>query len=520
MFKSPAFFVLLAVGVFNSFGGMSGTVEFRGTVYFPVTRVMVQTLVGAFSIIPIIIAIYYAGELVWRDRERRIHEIVDATVAPDWAFMVPKVLAITLVLLACYVVAVLTAILFQLSHGYTAVQPMAYLLWFVLPGLIGSVLLAALAVFVQALVPNKYLGWAVMLVYVVATVTLNTIGFEHNLYNYGGNSPVPLSDMNGMGRFWIGRAWFDAYWLAFALILLVVSHLLWRRGAETRLAPRLQRLAHRLHGTPGRVIAGAAVAWAGIGGWIFYNTNILNEYRTTPQVEERTAEYEKALLAYEKVEQPRITDVKLAVDLYPSQARALTKGSYLIENRSGAPLKEVHVRWAPPAKMEMLEVEGAKLGKEYKDFDYRIYTFDVPMQPGEKRTIRFATRLEERGFPNNNPLTRIVGNGTFVNNMEVAPLLGMGKRRAAAGPRQAPEARPAARTAPAEARGRGGARAHLPAPRQRLGDGRDHGLDRGRPDAACAGIHGERHDEGWPPHAGDEDRGADPELLLHAVGPL
>ena len=49
------------------------------------------------------------------------------------------------------------------------------------------------------------------------------------------------------------------------------------------------------------------------------------------------------------------------------------------------------------------------------------------MQPGEKRTIRFTTTLAEKGFPNGSPLTRIVENGTFVNNMEVAPLLGMGR---------------------------------------------------------------------------------------------
>ena len=45
---------------------------------------------GAFTLIPVIIAIYYAGELVWRDRERRVHEIVDATPAPDWAHVVPE----------------------------------------------------------------------------------------------------------------------------------------------------------------------------------------------------------------------------------------------------------------------------------------------------------------------------------------------------------------------------------------------------------------------------------------------
>jgi aminopeptidase N len=265
--------------------------------------------------------------LVWRDRERRIHEIVDATAAPDWAFVIPKILAITLVLLASYLVAALTAILFQLFHGYTGVSLSAYLLWFVLPGLITAVQLAALAVFVQALVPHKFMGWAVMLIYVVASVTMSTIGFEHNLYNFGGESGVPLSDMNGMGRFWVGRAWFHAYWLAFALMLLVATHLLWRRGAETRLAPRFARLRSRFVGSPGVIFGAAALAWAGIGGFIFYNTNVLNDYQTQPQREQLQANYEKELLPFEKLPQPKITDVVLDVELFPKRARALTKGT-------------------------------------------------------------------------------------------------------------------------------------------------------------------------------------------------
>ena len=47
------------------------------------------------------------------------------------------------------------------------------------------------------------------------------------------------------------------------------------------------------------------------------------------------------------------------------------------------------------------------------------------MQAGEKRTLKFRTVFEEKGFPNSAPLTRIVGNGSFLNNYEVAPMLGM-----------------------------------------------------------------------------------------------
>jgi aminopeptidase N len=427
VFRSPAFFVLLAIGMLNAFGGMSAAIDQRGVEYLPVTRAMVEVLNGAFGIIPIIIAIYYAGELVWRDHDRRMHEILGATPAPDWAFVLPKVIAVAGVLLASLLAAVLTAVLFQLWHGYSNLELGHYFAWFVFPGLVTAVLLAVFSVFVQVLVPHKFLGWAVMLVYVVAQVALGTAGFEHNLYNYAGTSPAPLSDMNGLGRFWIGQAWFQAYWLAFALVLVVLAHCLWRRGTEMRLAPRLKRLRIRLAGMPGLLAGIGIAAFAAAGAFIFYNTNVLNRYIPQPEMERRLAQYEKALYAYSGVPQPRIVEVKLAVELYPREVRAVTRGEYVVENRTGAALPAVHVRWNPDTRLAMdeLAVEGAVVEKDIAEYNYRIYRFGVPMQPGERRTIRFATTLEQKGFSNGRGLTRIVENGTFLNNFEIAPLLGM-----------------------------------------------------------------------------------------------
>jgi ABC-2 type transport system permease protein len=425
VFKSSAFFVLLALGLFNSLGGLWQVVDVQGTPYFPVSRAIINVLEGAFSMIPLIIAIYYAGELVWRDRDQRIHEIVDATAAPDWAFVVPKVLAISLVLAATYVVAALAGVLFQLYHGYTQIEPVAYALWFVLPGVIGAFLLAVLAIFVQALVPHKYVGWAIMLVYLVASITLNTMGFEHNLYNYGASLGVPTSDMNGLGRFWIGRAWFHAYWTSFAIMLLVGAHFMWRRGAETRLRPRFARLSKRLVGVPWLIFRVAAVAFVGLGGFIYYNTNILNEYRTSVDSEKKLAEYEKQFLAFEKLAQPKVSSVNLAVELFPKQARAQTTGTYIIENRSKEAISQIHLRWIQNLKIDTLEITGAVLDKDYAKFNYRIYKFGEPMQPGEKRQVSFVTVLQEQGFPNSGGLTDIVDSGTFLNNASITPMIGM-----------------------------------------------------------------------------------------------
>ena len=427
VFRSFAFYVLVALGMINAFGGMSNFVSQRGVEYLPVTRAMVEVLIESYAFIPPIIAIYYAGELVWRDRERRIHEIVGATPAQDWAFVLPKVLAIAGVLAAAYLASVLLAVVFQLAHGRPQVEIGQYLLAFVAPEVTRAFLLAVLTVFVQTLVSHKFLGWAVMLVYVVATLSLAAAGFEHNLYLYASAPPVPLSDMNGMGRFWVGRAWFHAYWGFFAVVLVVLTRCLWRRGSEERLLPRLRRLSTWPRGASGALLAAGLAAWAGCGAFIFWNTNVLNRYVTDAGREAMLAAYEKALLPYEAVPQPRITDVNLAVELYPRDARAVTRGEYAIVNRTGAPLSVVHVRWNtdPRLAISKLEVQGATLEREHADFHYRVYRFEAPMQPGEKRVIRFATVLEERGFPNSRPLTRIVENGSLLGNDEVAPMLGL-----------------------------------------------------------------------------------------------
>ena len=427
--KSPAFFVLLAIGVLNACGALLGTVTENDISYFPVTRATITGLQGAYSFIPLIIAVYYAGELIWRDRETRIHEIVDACPAPDWCFLFPKLLAVGLVLFATAGVGVLTGVVFQLSHLYTQIELAHYLLWFLLPETILACLLAVLTVFVQSLVPHKAVGWAVMLIYLVLRVTLGTIGYEHGLYHYGYSPPVPLSDMNGMGRFWIARVWFEVYWSAFAAILVVIALLLWRRGTETRLAPRLALVRGRLRGAPAVTMLAAAVVWLGTGGFIYYNTNVLNDYAThTQRGEERyLADYEKTLLHYESVPQPRIMAVKLDVQLYPNEARADTVGSYVLQNRTGQPLSRVHLLWARPLQMLEIDLDNATLEEDYKAFNYRIYRLGVPLAPGEQRILRFRTRLEQRGFPNSRPFTRIVGNGTFINNTEIAPRIGMSR---------------------------------------------------------------------------------------------
>lgn len=427
IFRSPAYVVLLLLG----FSFATATLWFTGEIYqtpiIMVTRVTIAGLIGGFGLISIIIAIYYSGELVWRDRERRMHEIVDATATPDWTFLVPKTLALSLVLVSTLFVSMGAGILVQTIKGVTDYEFGKYLAWYLVPQSIGFILTAVLAIFVQALSPNKFVGWAIMVVYLISTLVLGNLGFDHLLYRYGATPPVPLSDMNARGDFATFEAWMNAYWSAFAVVLLVIAYGLWRRGTETRLMPRLRRFPRRMKGPAGVIGFGALAATAALGAFVYVNTNIWNDYVSQKDADALQARYEKTLLRYENTPQPSAVSVKFDLDLHPRTPSLKTEGEIVVENKTQAPLSEIHLRWNPDLEMRELSVEGARVAREWEEFDYRIYRFDTPMQPGERRTVRFSSWREQRGFRNSGNTTRMVDNGTFVSNFEFAPMIGMSR---------------------------------------------------------------------------------------------
>jgi len=427
--RSPAFIVLLALGLFNSIAALGFGGDLYGTPPIPATFALIPVLEGSFTLFPLIIAIYYGGELVWRDRDRKFHEVIDATSLPGWAYMVPKTIAVALVLFATLLVSVIGAVAVQAANGYFNFEFGKYFAWYVAPLTVDLVLLAVLSVFVQALGPNKYVGWGIMALYLVASITLSSIGFDHPLILYGRTGISPISDMNGVAVGGELGWWMRLYWGGFALLLAVIAHLLWRRGTETRLAPRMSRLPRRAVSGAGALgLAGLLTAGA-TGAFLYDQMNVENEYVSREEGEARLAEYERKYLQYETLRQPSITDVTLAIDIFPEQRRFEATGSYTFVNDTGAPVEVLHVR-LPDTETELLEVEvpGASLESDDEEFQYRIYRFETPLAPGEKARLSFASRRWHKALSTTGYGTRLVENGTFLSNGEFAPMLGMSRQ--------------------------------------------------------------------------------------------
>lgn len=422
--KSAAFIILVALGVFNAGGILLRMQALYGTDIYPVTREVVRLLSGTFGIVPLIVSVYYAGELVWRERQVKLHEIIDATPSPNWVFVLSKFAAMILVLTVLLVIAGIVGISAQLARGYTDIEIGLYVSFLFGVALYQTLLFAVLSLFLQVLSGNKYLGMLAAVGWIIASLVLQGLGLEDNLLFYGATPAVPLSDMNGMGHFGVSAFWFSLYWSFAAIILVQLSYRGWSRGT---IAPFRQRFSMLGQGWDGRQLSLTAVcltAFIGVGGFIFYNTHILNNFRTSDEREEAQVEYEKRFRQYEKLPQPRIIDVRTDADIFPAERRMEVHGHYILENKTGGAISDVHLLINPDAKVVSLALEGAASTKVDEDYNYHIVTLTRPMQPGEKLRLDFKTQVTNPGFENEGGSTEIVGNGSFINNMAVAPHIG------------------------------------------------------------------------------------------------
>lgn len=422
--SSPAFPVLMAWGLFTTLISLTTQRDPTGRPTYPTTLSLIPELEYGMEVMPILVAVYFAGELVWRERDRRIHEIIDASPMPSWAYVIPKTIAMALVLLGITLVAVVSGVVLQLSLGFTELELGKYLLWFVLPTTWDMVLLAAAAVFVHALSPHKVVGWAVM--FGIAVVHEFFTFVSHNLLVFGGHPTVPLSDLAQAGSFWVGAWTYRLYWGAFAVLLLVAAHVLWRRGVDVRLMPRLRRARQSLRGAPAAVAVAALLVLGTTGAVAHHNTNVLGGYRGDDAQVALMVDYERKYAQYLDAPQPIISAFTLDVALFPEERRAEVSGTYRMRNDTDEPIHDVHVRVLDD-ELRLLEstVEGGTLMQEDTVHKHRIYRLAQAMAPGEERALTFRSQRWVRGYRNAWPETRLIENGSFLYAEQLGPAVGL-----------------------------------------------------------------------------------------------
>jgi len=422
--KSTVFIVVVLAALLNCIPAVAlNASEGYGNSSFPVTHWILQIIAGTLYMFIIAIITYYAGILVWKDRDVRIDEITDSLPTPEWVSYASRLTSLIGIVLLIQLVVFASGVIVQAANHFYRFQPGLYVKELLVRDLSLFVMLAVLAFFIHVLSPNKYVGYFVYVVFLLANLfAWNPLNVASNLPKFANRPRIIYSDFFGDAPFRAAWSWFSLYWLLCCALLYVLTVLFWPRGKASQWKERVGIARLRLVGVwPVMAVVGC-LAFGGVGAWAYYNTKIVNKLQGPKDLLRLQADYEKAYKKFDKKEMPRLRDVKYNIEIYPEQRQMALNADAVIQNPYSHPLGEIEFT-LNRLYDSVIQIPGATLSKDDKRLDYQVYRFSPPLPAGESRTIHITVKTHTRGFENEVSDPTVVQDGTFFNNT-VAPIIG------------------------------------------------------------------------------------------------
>ncbi len=409
-------FILLLTNLISGY-------EYFGLKSYPLTYIMTDSISGTSLFVAIII-VFFSGELIWRDRDEKINEVLDSTPHNSLVSLLSKTISLFSLTIILHTFFVTFAVLFQIIMGFSDIQLRIYFWDFIYEALPIYLSLSTTLIAVQVIVNNKYLGYLISVVLIlVLDIILILADIGSNMLSFGSTPFMIYSDMNGFGPSEKGVFWFNLYWIFTGLTLLIFSSNLWDRGTNNRFKDRFKFQRENLSK---KVIVPSALVgtcWLLITGYVYYNTQVLNPYKKSKELEKIAVEYENKYKKYKSLPLPKILNAEYKIDLYPYEKKVDVLAEIIMTNSKNIEIDTILVG-TRKTWQEKITFEGASLLSEDKKHDVQFYLFNPPLKLGDTIKAVIENKFETKGFSNSGESTGIVKNGSFLNNYEILPSLG------------------------------------------------------------------------------------------------
>ncbi|MDG5491382.1 M1 family aminopeptidase [Psychroserpens sp. SPM9] len=423
--KSWPFISIVLVGLIIVLIALADFANPFGTPTYPRTWRMLRSG-SAFTLAINICTFLYAGMLVNRSKIARMNGLEDVTPVPSWSLFLSKFIAIIKMQLLLLSVIMVAGILFQLYKGYYDIELGLYMKELFGLRLLNYMVWAFLALMVQTLIRNPYLGLFVLIVISAGIPFLTLAGVENDLLKYNEGPGFGYNDMNGYGDS-LGRyLLYKTYWILGGLILLVIAGLFWVRGLPHSFKERLFIAKSRFKLPVALTFLVLLIGFFSLGFSIFQETNIENESYSSKEIEKLRVDWEKTYKKYENAEQPRVVSVTTNLDIFPNKRDFKASGEYILVNKTDQVIDSIFLNHNDyPSTFEFDRPNQLVVEDTLYDFD--IYELRRPMTPGDTMRLHFTVKNKP-----NTIITRhspIIKNGTFVNNFQLFPSLGYSSNR-------------------------------------------------------------------------------------------
>ncbi|MBU2492083.1 MAG: hypothetical protein KJ571_05605 [Bacteroidetes bacterium] len=391
------------------------------TSYYPSTGLIISTLLAAK--IGVIFIIYYSAEIIWREHDVKISGLIGSYPVSNSIIFLSKCSALGILIIIFTALNILLGIVFQTANNYFRYELQYYFSLFYYSSL-PLFLFAVLALFIQSLVSNKYLGMVLSALTIFIAMKGENLGIEHFLFRYANTPELMFSDFNAFGHYSSAFNWYMVYWSSFACLLILLSLLFGKNSKDISFKKQIKSLGIRFNKSYKISAAALLIIFITSGSYIFYQTNILNEYMTTEEMLQFQTEYEHKYKLYSSLPQPVITSVKSNVGLYPEERKYHVDGTYILQNKTEKIIDTVLIGIDHEVTSSKILFPKAKLVKQDDRYNYYLFILNNPMHPGQQTTMKFSIDVLKTGFENFNSENSILNNGSYIELEKYVPFIG------------------------------------------------------------------------------------------------
>ncbi len=419
--KSWPFISILLVGLVFILISATALGEIFGTKTLPVTWQMLLIPGSFFTLFINILTFLYAGMLIHRANIARVDHLIDVTPVPNWVLLLSKLIALLKMQLVLLFVILIGGVLIQVYNNYYHFEIAHYLYELYALNFIHFVIWALLAMCVQTLLKNPYVGLFLLLVVLIGIPFLSFAGIEQAIFKYNQGPGFSYSDMNGYGTSSYGYFVYKFYWLIAGGMLLVLASLFWVRGIPHSFKERFSLAKTRFRGSIVYVFSVCLLLFLGLGFSIFKENNIDHQRMSSKEREELQVTWEQSYKKYEKYAQPRIVAVKTDVQIFPKKLTFKASGSYVLVNKTTESIDSLFLNHnGYPSTFTFDATNTLVLEDTIQNFD--IYQLKKALQPGDSLLLSFTAESNKARKFSKGSIVR--SNGTFINNHQLFPSLG------------------------------------------------------------------------------------------------
>lgn len=422
--RTSAFIILSLIGIINLIANLMNADNFYGLGSYPVTYNLIELYKGSFTIFTLAIIIFYSGALVWKERENKMNDLYDALPYPTWISFASKLKAIMIVFFMIQIGGIVLCIITQALNGFTDFNFKLYFVELILVEGFKILGFTILALFIQIISNNRYIGYFVFIAYLISISTILAVTqVSSQLVDFGSIPDSTYSDMNGYGPYVTSQVWHGIYWYFGYILLGIICILLWNRGTVNNFKSRWHEAKLRFTGATRVLTIVALIGFVSSGSWIYYNTKVLNEIMSEDESNKLRADYEKNYKKYEKVSQPKITHTNFFIELYPSERKLDVLAEMWIKNKTTRAIDTLFLT-LPFDYDTKISLKNSKLTLNDTTHYFQIYKLNEALLPGDSILMNIKSWYYPKGFENQISNTSIVENGTFFNNKDILPVIG------------------------------------------------------------------------------------------------